>query len=113
MNLFSCVVLFLSVAAIAVADVFIKKAGGSSASFKDIFLNPWFLAAAVLYIAQVVGFGFLFFSGSRLVSVGIFQTVLYALVVVGSGVLVFHESLTALQIVGVLLSITGVVLIGL
>ncbi len=112
MNLFSYAVLFLSVAAIAVADVFIKKAGGSSASFRDIFLNPWFLGAAVLYIAQVVGFGFLFFSGSRLVSVGIFQTVLYSFVVVGSGVLIFHESLTALQVVGVLLSVGGVILMG-
>jgi drug/metabolite transporter (DMT)-like permease len=111
MNFISGSVLIVSVLAIAIADVCIKKAGVSISSFKEVFSNPWFLVAIGLYILQVVGFAYLFFSGFKLTVVGIVQTALYALVIILSGVLIFGESVSLIQGIGIALAILGVVLI--
>ena len=44
-------------------------------------------------------------------SFGALQTALYALIVLAAGVLLYHESLTRLQVIGILLAFGGVVLI--
>jgi drug/metabolite transporter (DMT)-like permease len=113
MNFISYAILIGSVLCISVADVFIKKAGVSVHSFGAMFRSPWFIAAAFLYILQVVGFGYLFFYGAKLSWIGIVQTILYALVVIGSGVLLFHESISVIQAVGIALAISGLVLLNL
>lgn len=113
MNFLSFGVLIGSILAISIADVFIKKAGVSAHSFWSMFRNPWFIAAALLYIVQVIGFGYLFFHGAKLSWVGIMQTVLYALVVIGSGVLLFHESISLIQAIGITFAIVGIILLNL
>ena len=113
MNIISGLVLVGSVLAIAIADVCLKHAGANAHSFKQMILDPWFLAAIALYIVQVIGFGYLFISGAKLTSVGIVQTVLYALVVILSGVFIFAESVSLVQGIGMALAIIGVILINL
>jgi drug/metabolite transporter (DMT)-like permease len=110
MNVTSYLILVGSVLAIAIADVALKQAGSYSHSMKQLLVNPWFLSAIVLYIIQVIGFGYLFISGAKLSSVGIVQTVLYALVVITSGVFIFSESISVLQGIGIGLSVMGVIL---
>ncbi len=113
MNIASYIILIGSVLAISIADVFIKKAGVTASSFGAMFRSPWFLAAGLLYIIQVVGFGYLLFSGARLSWIGIVQTILYAFVVIGSGVLLFHESISLVQAIGIGFAITGLILLNL
>jgi drug/metabolite transporter (DMT)-like permease len=113
MSTISWLILIGSILAISIGDVFIKKAGVSSQSFAAMFKNPWFIGAALLYVVQVIGFGYLMFSGAKLSWIGIVQTILYALVVIGSGVLLFHESISLIQGVGIALAITGLVLLNL
>ncbi len=113
MNITSYIILIGSVLAISIADVFIKKAGVVAQSFGAMFRNPWFIAAGLLYIVQVIGFGYLLFSGARLSWIGIVQTILYALVVIGSGVLLFHESISLIQAIGIAFAIVGLVLLNL
>jgi drug/metabolite transporter (DMT)-like permease len=110
MNIFSYVILIVSVLAVAIADDCIKKAGGSVHALSGIFVNPWFLLAIGLYLIQVIGFGYLFFMGVKLSSVGIIQTVLYALVVILSGAVIFSESISSLQIIGMVCAVGGVIL---
>lgn len=113
MNIASYAILIGSVLAISVADVFIKKAGVTVQSFGAMFRSPWFIAAGLLYIVQVIGFGYLFFMGAKLSWIGIMQTILYALVVIGSGVLLFHESISLIQAIGIGFAIIGLVLLNL
>ncbi len=113
MSIISWLILIGSILAISIGDVFIKKAGASVQSFGAIFKNPWFIAAALLYIVQVVGFGYLFFSGAKLSWIAVVQTVLYALVVIGSGVLIFHGSISLAQGIGIALAVVGLILVNL
>ena len=111
-RLFFVIMIILAAAAVAVADVFIKKAalGGSMmAAIK----NPWFIGAAVLYLFQVAVFTWAFVAGWQLSIVGILQIVLYAIIVLVSGVVFFHETLTLLQWTGVALALGGVILLNL
>jgi drug/metabolite transporter (DMT)-like permease len=94
MNIFSYVILIVSVLAVAIADDCIKNAGGSVHALSGIFVNPWFL----------------FDMGVKLSSVGIIQTVLYALVVILSGAVIFSESISSLQIIGMVCAVGGVIL---
>lgn len=111
MNKLAYLILVGSVLAIAVADVVLKHAGTQSHTFKQMIVNPWFIAALILYSIQVIGFGYLFMTGARLTSIGVMQTVVYAIVVITSGVFVFSESVSIVQGVGIGLSVIGVVLI--
>jgi len=52
-----------------------------------------------------------FVSGWQLSIVGSLQTVLYALLVLGASVFLFQERLTHSQMVGIVLSVTGAILI--
>lgn len=109
----SWIIVLVSVVAIAIGDVFIKEAAITSRSFAGLFKNPWFLGAVALYVLQVVGFGYLLYSGAKLSWIGIVQTVIYALVVITSGVALFHESLTMTQSVGIGFAVIGVILLNL
>jgi drug/metabolite transporter (DMT)-like permease len=104
------ILLTLACAAVAVADVFLKKALGAS-DFVTVLKSPWVLAAAALYLFQIFIFTYLFFIGAKLVNVGIVQIILYGLIVVGSSMLFFHETLTAVKIIGIILGLAGVVLL--
>ncbi len=113
MSIFYYLILVGSIVSISFADVFIKKAGMSAHSFGGLLSNPWFLIAILLYLIQIIGFGYLFFSGAKLTMVGITELVLYAVIIIGSGILLFHESITITQAIGMVLAITGLILINL
>ncbi|MDH5621310.1 MAG: hypothetical protein OEY74_04445 [Gammaproteobacteria bacterium] len=99
----------LAVAAVAIGDVCLKKAS-LAGSFTRALSSPWILAAVALYLYQIVFFTYVFVAGWRLSIVGMMQTVLYALIVLGVGVLYFKETLSAGQGIGMTLAFAGVVL---
>ncbi len=102
--------LIAAVSAVAVADIFLKKAalgGGLAAAFK----SPWVIGAVFLYLFQVFFFLYLFVAGSKLSIVSILQTGLYALITLVAGVFLFNESLRAIQVAGIILTLAGVLLL--
>ena len=103
------VLIVLAVAAVAIGDVFLKKAS-LAGNFTRAVGSPWMMFAVVLYLYQIIFFTYVFVAGWRLSIVGMLQTVLYALIVLGAGVLYFKESLTAAQSLGMGLAFAGVVL---
>jgi drug/metabolite transporter (DMT)-like permease len=104
--------LILASAAVAVADVFLKKAS-TFPNFSAVLKNPWMVSAILLYIFQIIIFVYLFFIGEKLIDVGIVQIILYASIIVISSMLFFHEPLTLVKIIGIILGITGIILINL
>ncbi len=102
--------IILAVIAVAVADVFLKQAavmGNWALTLK----SPWLLGALILYLYQILFFTYIFVTGGRLSFVGSLQTALYALIVIGTGIVFFQERLTVLQSVGVCLAVIGAILI--
>ena len=104
--------LIIGSSAVAVADVFIKKASVLS-SFPAIFKNIWMIFAVLLYLLQIFIFAYLFSAGLKLSYVGIVQIILYALIVLLSSVLFFRETLTLFEAIGMTLGIIGIILINL
>ena len=105
--------IIIAVSCVAVADVLIKKAAFNVSSFWVSLKNPLMLAAVVLYLSQIVIFLYVFVKKAELGAVGVIQTALYAVIVIGSGILFFHEDFSVTQIIGMILAIIGVVLINL
>jgi len=103
-------VIILAVVAVAVADVFLKKAAAHG-SMSGALRSPWLLSAIGLYLLQIALFTIAFMAGWKLSIIGALQTALYALIVLAAGVFLYNESLTRLQVVGILLSFSGVLLI--
>ncbi|MDQ3090010.1 MAG: hypothetical protein M3Q24_02565 [bacterium] len=104
--------LLLAVAAVAMADVFLKKAslGGSLMS---ALKSPWMIGAILLYLFHIFFFTYIFVSGKNLVGVGVMQTALYATIVLLAGFFIFNETLKPIEIVGMILAASGVVLMSL
>jgi len=104
------IVIALAVMAVAVADVLLKKAAAQG-SLGYALRSPWLLCAVGLYLFQIGFFTIAFIAGWKLSIIGALQTAFYALIVLASGVLLYHESVTRLQLIGALLAFGGVVLI--
>ncbi len=104
--------MIIAVAAVAVADVCLKRAAGPG-SLMHALRSPWTLAAAALYLMQVVLFVIVFANGWKLSVVGVVQTTLYAVVTLGAGVLLFGEVLSLKQAMGLVFAAVGVVLLSL
>ena len=102
--------ILLAVIAVAIADVLLKRAA-SQGNLKAVLSSPWLLCAVGLYLFQIAFFIIAFHTGWKLSTIGALQTALYGLIVLAAGVLLYHESLTRLQVLGNLLAIGGVVLI--
>lgn len=111
-GLLQFVLIIMAVAAVAVGDVFLKKAS-LAGDFTRAVGSPWMVLAVVLYLYQILFFTYVFVAGWRLSIVGMLQTVLYALIVLGAGVLYFKESLSAAQSAGIGLAFVGVLLMNL
>ncbi len=103
-------VIVMAVIAVAVADVMLKKAAAHG-NIVYVVRSPWLLSAIGLYLLQIGLFTIAFIAGWKLSIIGALQTALYALIVLAAGVLLYHESLTRLQVIGILLAFGGVVLI--
>ncbi len=102
-------VVLLAVMAVAIADVLIKKAAGQG-NLTAAMRSGWLLGAAGLYLFQIMVFLIAFHAGWKLSLIGVLQTALYALIVLAAGVLLYHESLSRLQLIGIGLTICGIVL---
>jgi len=100
---------FLAVSAVAIADVLLKKAA-LAGSMGDAIKTPYFWLAVVLYVFQIFAYTYVFAGGMKLSLVGVLQTILYALVVLLCGFLLFKETLTMTQGIGMALGLVGVVL---
>jgi drug/metabolite transporter (DMT)-like permease len=99
-----------AIVAVALADVLLKKAAASG-NFEEALKSPFLWGAIALYLFQIVFFVYAFVAGWKLSAVGILQTVLYVLIVLGAGVLLYRETMTPLQLAGTVLAIGGLVLI--
>jgi drug/metabolite transporter (DMT)-like permease len=103
-------VIILAVASVAAADVMLKRAAAHG-SLLLALRSPWLFAAISLYLLQIGFFTLAFIGGWKLSIIGALQTALYALIVLAAGVLLYHEDLTRLQVIGIALAFGGVVLI--
>ena len=99
----------VAVIAVAVADVLLKKAT-MNGSVEHALRSPWLWGAVGLYLLQIGFFTYAFVAGWPLSHVGALQTTLYALIVFGAGVLLYRETVTLVQLAGILLAVVGVVL---
>jgi drug/metabolite transporter (DMT)-like permease len=111
-KLLHIVIILSAVTSVAVADVFLKQATVHG-SWALTLRSPWLAGAVLLYLYQILFFTHVFLTGGRLSFVGSLQTVLYALIVVAAGVIVFQEELSRAQTLGIFLAIGGAVLINL
>ncbi|HYE22492.1 MAG TPA: hypothetical protein VD998_02795 [Verrucomicrobiae bacterium] len=106
-------IIIIGVAAVAIADVFTKKVAFNVESYGAAIKNPLMLAVVLLYMIQIAAFLYVFVKRAELSIVGIIQTSLYAVIVIGSGVLFFDERISLVQGVGIGLAIVGVILMNL
>lgn len=104
--------LILAVTAVAIADVFLKKASTGNGLI-DALKSPWMFGAIALYLFQIFFFTYVFVSGEELVEVGVLQTALYAIIVLLAGFVIFKESVQPVEIVGMILAGIGVTLMSL
>lgn len=111
-KIFLLILLILAVSAVAIADIFLKRAATESSLIR-VFTSPWTIGAIALYLFQIAFFAYVFFSGYKLSLVAILQTGLYALITITAGLLFFRESLTMIQIAGMVLTLAGVILLNL
>jgi drug/metabolite transporter (DMT)-like permease len=102
--------IILGVSSVGIADVLIKKIFSPRTGFFTDVKNPLMIAVISLYIIQIIVFSFIFDHKAELGIVGIIQTALYAVIVIGSGILFFNEQISLLQWIGIGLAIVGVVL---
>lgn len=98
--------------AVAIADALIKRTA-LDGDFWTAFKNPLMIAVIILYLAQVIFFVYVFMNGWNLGIVGNLQMVFYSIGVVLIGMLVFGESLSLIQGIGIVLALIGVILINL
>jgi len=112
-KLLEIVLIIIAVAAVSVGDVLTKKVAFHTEEFWTAIRNPLMLAVAGLYMVQIVVFLYVFVRKAELGIVGIIQTALYAIIVIGSGVLFFKEEITLIHGIGIVVAITGVVLMNL
>ena len=99
-----------AVIAVAIADVLLKKATANG-SVGYALRSPWLWGAVGLYLLQIGFFTYAFVAGWSLSHIGALQTALYALIVLAAGVLLYRETVTPIQIAGIVLAVIGVVLI--
>ncbi|MBK7456109.1 MAG: hypothetical protein IPJ46_21005 [Anaerolineales bacterium] len=103
-------IILMAVVAVGVADVFLKKATVQG-RLAEALSSPWLYMAVGLYLLQIVLFTVAFIGGWKLSMIGALQTALYGLIVLLAGVFLYHESLTAQQMLGMLMAFGGVVMI--
>jgi hypothetical protein len=100
-------------AVVAVADVIVKKIAFGGTDFKTALRDPKMLLVVGLYIIQIIIFLYLFTTKSYLSFVGIGQAVIYTIIVVASGTMLFNETISLVQALGIVFAVVGVVLMNL
>jgi len=102
--------ILLAVAAVAVADIFLKKATAHGNLFSAI-RSPWMYLAIGLYLFQILFFTLAFAGGLKLSMMGAMQTALYGVIVLAAGAFLYKENLSPVQVAGIVMAFAGVVLI--
>lgn len=105
-------IIILAGISVGVADALIKKVALAD-NFWSAFKNPAILAILLLYFIQIVLFLYVFIHKWNLGIVGILQMVFYSFTVLIFGLLFFNETISLIQGIGIILAISGVVLMGL
>lgn len=95
---------------IAAADSLIKRMS-LQGSFLDALRSPWMIAVLLLYFVQILLAIYVFINRGELALYGNLFIVFYSILMVLAGVLLFREQLSYLQIFGVLLALSGAVLL--
>ena len=103
----------LAVLAVAIADVLTKKLAFHTNSFFTAVKNPIIVAVIFLYLIQILVFTYVFVKKAELGVVGIIQTALYSIIVIGSGIIFFKEKISPVQMFGMSLAVSGVIFMNL
>lgn len=111
-NYFQLAAIILAGISVAIADALIKKTSSSSTIWLA-FKNPWMIAILLLYLIQILFFVYVFMNHWNLSLVGNLQMVFYSIGVILIGLLIFGESITWIQGLGIVFALIGVVLINL
>ena len=112
MPFFQTALLLFAVCAVAVADIFLKRAYAVGV-FAKTLTNPWIIAAIILYLLQILIFAYLFSTGAKLWYVGIMQVIFYEIIILIASVVFFKEGITMVQAIGAGFAIAGVILLNL
>jgi drug/metabolite transporter (DMT)-like permease len=104
------IIVLAAVIAVAVADVFLKKATAQG-RLVDALSSPWLFMAIGLYLLQIGLFTIAFIAGWKLSMVGALQTALYGLIVLLAGFFLYNERLSPQQLLGMAMAFGGVVII--
>lgn len=112
-KLFQLGLIAVACSAVAFADVLLKKISLNAQSFGEAVRNPLMFGVALLYLIQILVFLYVFVNKGQLSIVGIIQTAVYAIIVVGAGVLFFNENISLIQGLGIALALLGVVFMNL
>ena len=112
-KIFEIVLVVIAVSSVAIADVFEKKIAVKASNIWTALRDPLIIAVISLYLLQIFIFLYVFVKKAELGFVGIVQTALYAIIVIGSGVLFFEEQISLLKGIGMALAVIGVILINL
>lgn len=108
-NFFQLLVIILAGIAVGIADALIKKTALKGSLWLAL-KSPWMLIILLLYFIQVVFFVYVFTHGWKLGVVGNAQMVFYSITVVLTGILIFGETLSLTQGIGIGLALVAVVL---
>lgn len=109
-TLIRLILVIFSALLIAAADALIKVAS-KSANFWQTLKSPWMLLVYVLYFIQILlAIGIFVYKGELAIYTNLF-IIFYSILGVALGVFYFQESLTAVQIAGIVLALFGAVLI--
>ncbi|MGH7141498.1 MAG: hypothetical protein ACREGH_02610 [Minisyncoccia bacterium] len=102
--------LFATALLITVADTLIKKIS-TGVTLSQAILNPWMLIICTLYFIQIVIAAYVFISHGELAVYANLFIVFYSILMVLSGVMLFRETLTMRQVVGIVLALGGAILL--
>jgi drug/metabolite transporter (DMT)-like permease len=111
-NIIQAIIVILAGISVAIADTLIKKVAINN-SFYDTLKNPLMIGIVLLYVLQIVLFAYVFVKGWKLGIVGVMQMVAYSIFVILTGLFIFKETFSIHQYMGIILAISGVVLINL
>jgi len=109
-NLFRLVLIFLATLITIIADAIVKKIS-KDGSLTAVIKNPWMIAVYALYFLQILSAVYIFVhKGEFAIYTNLF-VVFYSIFGVISGILLFQETLSIAQWIGIALALAGVVLI--
>ncbi len=88
-----------------ISDAFVKKA-----SLQHSVWNHWLVIGAVIYAATAIGWVYVMKS-VKLSTLGVIYGITCITLLTAISVLVFHEKITALEIVGIFMGIGSIILL--